>query len=165
MNVVEIMSSPAHTCSTSDTLARAAQLMWERDCGVLPVVDGAGQVVAMITDRDICMATYFQGRPPMEIPVMVAASRFLYSVRPNDPVEVALARMRTHQTRRLPVIDERNNLIGVISVADIIRASGAGVGPGGEVVAAALADISQSRANGGRDDSPRAPGELDHAAA
>jgi CBS domain-containing protein len=165
MNVIEIMSSPAHTCVTSDTLARAAQLMWEHDCGALPVVDGTGRAVAMITDRDICMAAYLQGRPPADIAVMAAASRCLYSVQPNDAVEVALAKMRAHQTRRLPVIDERGNLIGVISLADIIRASGAGEGPGSIVIAAALADISRSGTEVGRGMSRRASGELEHALA
>src|SRR5262245_6101900 len=63
MEVREIMSTDLETCRADDTLDRAARLMWEHDCGVVPVVDHEGTAVGMITDRDICMAAYTQGRP------------------------------------------------------------------------------------------------------
>jgi CBS domain-containing protein len=121
MNVVELMLSPVHTCLKQDNLARASQIMWEHDCGALPVLDDLGDPVAMITDRDICMAAYTQGKPLSEIQVTTAASHHLASVPPDDSVEFALSLMAKHQVHRLPVVDRGGNLIGVVSFADIVR--------------------------------------------
>jgi len=59
--VHDIMRVRVHTCSLDDTLHRAAQIMWEKDCGCLPVIDASRKVHAVITDRDICMAALTQG--------------------------------------------------------------------------------------------------------
>ena len=63
MKVQEAMTRNVAACGVRDMLNRAAQLMWECDCGSVPVVDEAGNVCGMITDRDICMAAYTQGLP------------------------------------------------------------------------------------------------------
>lgn len=107
MNVAELMLSPVHTCLKQDNLARAAQIMWEHDSGALPVLDdlGLGEPVAMITDRDICMAAYTQGKPLSEIQVTTAASHHLTSVPSDDSVQFALSLMAKHQVHRLPVAD------------------------------------------------------------
>src|SRR5277367_3497637 len=121
MKVVEIMTSPVQFCRRHDTLAHAAQLMWDYECGALPVLDEHGDPVGMITDRDICMAAYTQGKTLHEILVQTAASHRLASVRPQDSLEHALWTMRTYCVRRLPVIDSGRNLIGIISLVDIAR--------------------------------------------
>jgi predicted transcriptional regulator len=59
--IEKLMHRPVVTCHVNDSLANAARLLWEQDCGALPVVDERGRVVAMITDRDICMVAYTQG--------------------------------------------------------------------------------------------------------
>ena len=59
---------------TGDSLNRAAQIMWERRCGCVPVID-AGRVVGLLTDRDVCMAAYTQGRRIDDIAVTTAMSR------------------------------------------------------------------------------------------
>lgn len=69
MNASELMTETVQSCSASDSLQRAAQIMWDRDCGVVPVVDGDNCVVGMVTDRDIAMAAYTQGQPLWLIPV------------------------------------------------------------------------------------------------
>ncbi len=102
---------------------RAAQIMWENDCGVVPVVDGDGRVAAMITDRDICMAAYMQGKPLTEMPVTVAASRDVVSVRDRDDLSSAEHLMQQHQIRRVPVVDANGLLCGMLSMADIARSS------------------------------------------
>src|SRR5262245_15334249 len=56
MKVKEIMTSDVKTCSLDTDLASAAKIMWEEDCGAVPVTDGGGSVIGMITDRDICIA-------------------------------------------------------------------------------------------------------------
>jgi Mg/Co/Ni transporter MgtE len=71
-NVRDLMTTAVRSCTTGDNLQRAAQIMWESDCGVVPVVDRDGRLVGMITDRDICMAAYTQGKPLSHIGVFYA---------------------------------------------------------------------------------------------
>ena len=89
-SVRSIMTSKVHSCSTSDSLNRAAELMWETDCGIIPVTEQEG-VVGLITDRDICMATYTQGKGPAEIAVSSAMSSQVYGCSPDDSLGDALA--------------------------------------------------------------------------
>lgn len=101
MNASDLMTKEVHSCLPQDELQRAAQLMWEHDCGIVPVVDPEQHVIGVITDRDICMAAYSRGQPLREIPVTVAASRAAHSVRPDTPIG--------------------GNLVGFLSLADIVR--------------------------------------------
>jgi CBS domain-containing protein len=122
MNVADIMTSPAHTCSADESLDRVARIMWEHDSGVVPVVDRQGRAIAMITDRDICMAALTQGRSLAEIRVAVAMSKLVYTCHPDDRVSAAERTMRTHQVRRLPVVNDAGRIVGVLSISDIGRA-------------------------------------------
>src|SRR5690349_16562501 len=69
-----VMTADVVTCSPNDTLHRAAQIMWERDCGAVPVVDAAGRVAGIVTDRDLAMGAFTQGLPLVAIPVGRVAS-------------------------------------------------------------------------------------------
>jgi len=124
LTVSEVMTTRVQTCSSRDTLERAARIMWERDCGVVPILDEDGRVVSMVTDRDACMATYTQGKPLWKIPVTVAASRKLYVLHPNDSIETAFELMQRHRVRRLPVVDGAGQLLGIVSLADLVRSWG-----------------------------------------
>jgi CBS domain-containing protein len=123
MFIKQIMSQPVVSCQISDTLNQAAQLMWERDCGVVPVVDERGCAVAMLTDRDICMAAYIQGKPLSELSVRTAMSQELHACGPDDTIEQAEQTMRERQIRRMPVLDPQGQPVGVLSLNDIALAS------------------------------------------
>lgn len=123
MQVRDIMSQPVVSVCSADTLQKAAELMWDCDCGVVPVVDGNGRAVAMLTDRDICMAAYIQGRPLSEISVSTAMSSWLCSCMPWDSIGEVEQLMRDRQIRRLPVLNELGEPMGVISLSDIARAA------------------------------------------
>lgn len=124
MKIEQLMSSPAKTCKQSDTLDCVARIMWESDCGIVPVIDDAGRAVGMITDRDICMAAYTQGKPLAEISVGTAASRTVFTVHPGDSPRTAEKTMRDHKVRRLAVTDDGGRLLGVVSLNDLARHSG-----------------------------------------
>lgn len=123
MQVKQIMSQPVATCRSNDPLHIAAQRMWDSDCGVVPVVNDEGCAVAMITDRDICMAAYTQGKPLAEIEVRSAMSHELYSCGPNDSLQEVEEMMRSHSIRRVPVLDEVGRPVGIVSMNDLARIS------------------------------------------
>jgi CBS domain-containing protein len=121
MQVGAIMTADVATCTADDTLNRCAQIMWERACGCVPVIDDFGRAISMITDRDICMAAYIQGKPLSEIVVSSAMSKRLIAVQPCDGVSSAEAVMRRSGVRRLLVVDKDAQLVGVLSIDDIMR--------------------------------------------
>lgn len=123
MLACQLMSQPVAFCYTSDNLEQAARLMWETDCGALPIIDLTGRPVAMLTDRDICMAAYTQGKPLRELDVSTAMSKSLQTCSMDDTLEDAEQLMVQHQIRRLPVLDRDGQLLGILSLNDLARAA------------------------------------------
>ncbi len=123
MKVEKLMTRNVKVCRRDDSLNAAAQLMWENDCGCVPVIstNGDGAVVGMLTDRDVCIAAYTQGKPLWQIPVTTAMAHKVIACAPDDELERAEALMRENQVRRLPVIDNKGVLQGIISLNDIAR--------------------------------------------
>lgn len=149
MKIGELMTRGALTCSSGDTLDRAAQIMWERDCGAVPVTDERGRVVGVLTDRDICMAAFTQGRPLGEISVSIAASKTLVSASPDEEAIDVASRMQAHQVRRIPVTDGDGAVLGMIGLGDLARhvaLGGETDGLSSDAIARTLAAISQPRA-------------------
>lgn len=119
--VRDIMQREVATCHPWDSLNRAAQLMWEADCGAIPVVDQQGKLVGMLTDRDVCMAAYTRGLTLAELGVHSAMSEHPFSCTPEEPLTTLLSLMTTHQVRRVPVVSEGGRLVGIVSLADVAR--------------------------------------------
>jgi len=119
MKVKELMTTDVKRCSPETNLAAAARIMWEGDCGAVPVTDERDRVVGVITDRDICIAAATRPRTEGEIPVKEVISRALYTCAPGDDVRAALETMKTRKIRRLPVVDPGGRLIGIVSIHDI----------------------------------------------
>lgn len=121
MNVQEVMRGSVRSVRMADRLDAAARLMWEQDCGIAPVVDSSNVLVGVVTDRDLCMATYTQGRVLAEIPVTAVMARMLRTCRAEDSLESALQTLQQAQLHRLPVVDGRGVLVGMLSCNDLIR--------------------------------------------
>ena len=121
MNVRQLMTPNPRTCRTSDAMNTAAQIMWEQDCGCVPIVDDDGKAIGIITDRDICMGAYTRGLPLSQIPVLSGASTALVSVRESDSLEAAEDLMQKHRIRRLPVLDDAGRPVGILSMNDLAR--------------------------------------------
>lgn len=119
--VHDAMRTRVHVCAPEDTLARAAQLMWEKDLGCLPVCGAGRKVVAMLTDRDISMAAFVQWKHLAETSVESAMSRALHTCSPDDELTRAEDIMRKYQIRRLPVVDAEGTLVGLLSLGDVAR--------------------------------------------
>ena len=110
----------AQSCRPNDSLSDAARLMWELDCGAVPVVNDAGSVVGVITDRDICMAAYTRGQPLSASTVESAMATDVVTASPRAALETIASLMRNHQIRRVPIVDN-GHLVGIISLADVAR--------------------------------------------
>lgn len=118
MKVKDVMTKDVRTCGLDSDLSAVARMMWMRQCGVIPVMDN-GQVVGVITDRDICIAAGSKNREPSMITVSEAMTRKLFSVPPDADIRDALQIMREKQVRRLPVIDAKGKLCGIVSLDDV----------------------------------------------
>jgi CBS domain-containing protein len=121
MKVKDLMITDVKVCADYNSLNTAAEIMWDFDCGSVPVLDKGGHVIAMVTDRDVCMAAFFQGQPLSSIPVTTAMSKELYSCRPDDDLATAETLMREHSVRRLPVVDSNRRIVGILALNDLAR--------------------------------------------
>ncbi len=122
MKVRDIMTAHPVSCGTDTNLASAAELLWKKDCGALPVVDD-GRLAGVITDRDICIALGTRGRAATEIRVGDVAARSLQTCAPDDEVSSAMAAMRRAKVRRLPVVGVGDKLVGIVALNDLVLAA------------------------------------------
>lgn len=122
--VERLMARDVRFCRAEDTLEGAAQIMWERDCGSVPVCsEGAPELIGMITDRDVCMSAWFKARSLRAIQVLEAMSREVVSCGPRDSSQRVARLMREHRIRRVPVVDAEHRLLGIVSLADLAKAA------------------------------------------
>jgi len=120
MTVRDLQTSNVKTVSPDTDLAVVAKLMWEGDCGAVPVVTDDRKVIGMITDRDICIAAATRAKPPAEIRAgEVITNHGVHAVKQDDDVRVAMRTMRKHKVRRLPVVDREQRLAGIVSINDL----------------------------------------------
>ncbi|HEY1534131.1 MAG TPA: CBS domain-containing protein [Polyangiaceae bacterium] len=119
--VQRVMTAALRSCGPHDTLTTAAQIMWDEDCGSVPVVDATGVLIAMLTDRDLCMACYTQGKPLSGISVASAMSRVTYSATQSATLADVIGLMKTHRVRRIPITNETGQLLGLVTVSDLLR--------------------------------------------
>jgi CBS domain-containing protein len=138
-NASDVMTRDVRTVAMTDTLRRAAQIMWDADCGCVPVVDDAGRVVGMITDRDVCMAAFLKGGALDGLTVMSAAATSVVKGSARDSIDAVEELMRRNHIRRIPIVDEDGRLAGIVSIADVARRE-----PSTDAVARTLRAVSTS---------------------
>jgi len=120
MKVKEVMMGTPYYCGPQTNLGSATELMWNANCGFLPVEAPDGKVIGVVTDRDICMALGTRNRLAGDVFVGEVMTGNLCSCLPDDEIHVALQTMREGRLRRLPVIAKDGTLVGVISMDDIL---------------------------------------------
>ena len=121
MKIQDIMSHPLVTAPANSTADLVARLMYEFDCGIVPIVGDDGRLAGVITDRDICMAAYTQGKPLSAIPVISAMAKEVVACHTGDAIESAERLMRENRIRRIPVLDQDARPVGLVSMNDIAR--------------------------------------------
>lgn len=148
MQIREIMSHPVVTCPADVTLQHAARLMWEYDCGIIPIVGDDGRLVGVVTDRDACMAAYTQGRPLSDIPIATAMAKNVVASRASESVEAVESLMKASQIRRVPIVDNEYRPVGIVSLNDLARLAARGRRNGVDrQLVETLAAVSQPRGN------------------
>ena len=126
----DVMTSDVCTIHYSDSVENAARAMVRRDCGALPVVNDSGRLIGMITDRDIVTRVVARGLDPRRARVDECMSDQVFTCYEDDLVESCLWLMSRHQVRRIPVVDDRDRVVGIVSQADLARHAGAYPGRG-----------------------------------
>jgi CBS domain-containing protein len=145
MRVRDVMSSDVETCRPETDGATVAKLMWDRDCGFIPVTDRSGALRGVVTDRDICIASATRGLLPGYMSASQLMTYPVHACRPDDDVTDALAAMKRFKVGRLPVIGETGTLTGVLSLNDIVLAAERSDGPDAKEIVSTLAAICQPR--------------------
>ena len=119
MKVRDVMTSDVQTIRPDQTAQDAASFMLNADAGSIPVTDG-GRLVGMITDRDIAVRGIAKGNGP-DTPVSELMSSDVICARDDDDIADAASRMSEAQVRRLPVVDQNEQLCGIVSLGDLSR--------------------------------------------
>ncbi|HWT52021.1 MAG TPA: CBS domain-containing protein [Caulobacter sp.] len=135
MKVSEAMTSQVSVARPTDTIRQVAETMAKVDSGVVPVVED-GRVLGLVTDRDIVLRVVAEGRS-FDAPVSEAMSEEVLSVKEDDVLADATAKMASNQVRRLVVLNEAGNLTGILSLGDVAKDYGA------KQVGKTLEEISQ----------------------
>ena len=98
-------------------------MMWDCDCGVVPVVDESHRVVGMITDRDICIAAATRSEAPAQLTANDVMQSGVHTCGPDEDVRGALKTLKKYRVRRLPVVDRQGRLAGMLSLNDLVMAT------------------------------------------
>lgn len=117
-HVRDVMTSNPTTVSEKDNIREVARIMAREDTGVVPVVDGR-KIVGMVTDRDIVVRLVAEGRDPGSANVNEVMTKSVRSVREDSTVSDVLNLMSSAQVRRVPVVNESDELVGIVSLGDI----------------------------------------------
>lgn len=118
--VREVMTSNPKTVTQTDTIVAAARIMRDQNAGVVPVVDGK-KVVGLVTDRDIVVRSVSDGKDPNKVRVSEVMSKNIHTVKEGTAVSQALDLMSKSDIRRLPVVNQNDELVGIVSIGDLAK--------------------------------------------
>lgn len=124
MLVKDVMTQEPLACDPHMTADRAVTLMQDHNVGFLPVlkaVHGYVKVVGVVTDRDLCLRVLADDLQPHRASIEMCMTRDPVMCKPTDTLQQALHLMDEHHVRRLPVVDNSDRLMGVITLGDIAR--------------------------------------------
>jgi CBS domain-containing protein len=121
MNVNEAMTAPVKCCSANSSLDEVARLMWDNDCGAIPVISDDNRPIGIVTDRDIAMCAMHRHEPLWNIQAgQVIEGQRLICVNQNDAIERCVEKMREACVRRIVVTDDSGALCGIVSLGDTV---------------------------------------------
>lgn len=123
MKVKDVMVRTAASCNRETNLGAAVAILWDRNCGILPIIDADQRVIGVVTDRDICIALGSRNRLPGDLAVGEVMSGKLFTCVSDDDIRVAMTTMAHAKVRRLPVLTVEGKLEGILSMDDVVAHS------------------------------------------
>lgn len=125
MKIQDIMSTEPSTVTPDTPITEAARMMKDHNVGLLPVVESEGsrRLVGVVTDRDITIRHLAEGHTS-DCLVREAMTDKVSTCTPDEDVDRLMNLMAEEQVRRIPIVDERGNLVGIVSQADIVLEAG-----------------------------------------
>jgi CBS domain-containing protein len=121
MNVQDIMTTDVATCSQDTNLEAIANLMWNKNCGSIPVLNQSGEPIGLVTDRDIAMGCALNHKALWELSARdILGNRQVHFCMASDAVKSSLQKMSQYHIRRLPVVNDEGHLVGILSLGDIV---------------------------------------------
>lgn len=122
MKIQDIMTKDPSCVTANATVREAAQVMKREDVGIVPVVDGQNDrhLLGVVTDRDIAVRCVAEGKDGTCRVRDVMSSDDLATCNADDDVDNVMDAMRTEKVRRIPIVDERGFLVGIVSQADVL---------------------------------------------
>ena len=123
MKVQDVMTRDPVCLTPGATIREAAQLMQRENIGIVPVVDEPARkrLVGVVTDRDIAIRVVAEGRDSGTRVSEIMSTSQLATCAADDDVNEAMEAMASEQVRRIPIVDDRGSLIGIVAQADIVR--------------------------------------------
>jgi len=119
--VLQDKGTTVYTISPDDTVFRALEVMAEHDVGALVVVDDAGAVVGVFSERDYARKVILHGHASRELRVSAIMTSRVVTVTPDQTVADCMRLMTDHRIRHLPVVEE-GRLVGLVSIGDVVKA-------------------------------------------
>lgn len=124
MIIRDLMVKEVVSCSPDTNLDAAGRMMWDHNCGAIPILDDEDHPIGLVTDRDIAMSAVLNHKPLWDITTRdVIGNREMYTCNTDDDIHSALSIMQTHKVRRLPVVNGDGRLEGILSIDDIVTCS------------------------------------------
>ena len=124
MKIRDVMTEHPVSCAGDDPLSEAVRVMYEQNCGLVPIVDADREVLlGVVTDRDVSVAAWTHSRPLHEIPVREVMSGEVHACDLHQPLEAVHELMRRRGVFRILVTQADGRLVGVISLMDLARAA------------------------------------------
>jgi CBS domain-containing protein len=121
MKIKSVMTEAVGSCGPGTNLASVVETMWTYDCGIVPVVNERGEVVGVVTDRDICIALGTRDVPASTLTAQDVMTQPVIGCAPEDDCFIALLTMEQRGVRRLPVLGIGGVLLGIVSLDDIVK--------------------------------------------
>jgi CBS domain-containing protein len=109
-----------YSVAESASLKEAAELLDQRKVGAMVILNEAGTVIGVISERDIVKAVARSGAAALKQPVADSMSRHVVTAKPRETIEAAMDRMTDRRIRHLPVVDG-GRLMGVVSIGDLVK--------------------------------------------
>lgn len=123
MKIEDVMTRRVVAARADTDLAHVARLMWDNDCGAVPVVDAEDKVVGILTDRDVCMGAHFGGKALRELRAASCMAGEVATCRASESATAVAKRMGEKKVRRVPVTDDAGHLVGLVSIGDLLNAA------------------------------------------